>query len=160
EETVEGPETTLTQEGQLLGTPDFLAPEQIRDARDVDIRADLYALGCTFYFLLTGNVPFPRDTRMDKLDAQRFQEPVPLTTCRPNIPPAVATIVQRLMAKRPEDRFASPAALLSALDAITEESETPSFPWMETPVLEQRRPVSRTSARWPWLLGPLAGLLL
>lgn len=110
----------LTQDGALIGTPDFLSPEQSRNSRDADIRSDLYALGCTFYYLLTGRVPFPADTLSNKIWKQNFEEPTPIEQYRPDVPPGVVGIVRKLMAKKPEDRFQTPAALVAELDAPSE----------------------------------------
>src|SRR5205807_5080134 len=63
--------TTLTHEGAVMGTPDYLSPEQADEPHTVDIRSDLYSLGCTFYFLLTGQVPFPGGTLFNKLHRHR-----------------------------------------------------------------------------------------
>src|SRR5207244_9661104 len=90
--------TTLTQGGVVIGTADFIAPEQLEDPHGADIRADLYSLGCTFYFLLTGHVPFPGGTLLSKLDKQRWHDPTPLVNLRGDVPPAVARIVEKLMA--------------------------------------------------------------
>ena len=65
--------TTLTRDGSVIGTPDYIAPEQLENPHGADIRADLYSLGCTFYFLLTGQVPFPGGTLIQKLDRQRWE---------------------------------------------------------------------------------------
>jgi serine/threonine protein kinase len=108
-------ETALTQEGAVMGTPDFMAPEQATAAHEVDIRADLYSLGCTLYYLLTGKVPFPGGSMFDKLAKHRWQDPEPLEKYRPDTPPAVAAVVRRLMAKAPEDRYATPGDLAAAL---------------------------------------------
>jgi serine/threonine protein kinase len=107
--------STITYEGAFLGTPDFIAPEQAKDPRKVDHRADLYSLGCTFYFLLTGRVPFLAEVVAEKLYQHWTAEPVPLAELRPDVPPAVVAVVRRLMAKQPEDRFASAAELAAAL---------------------------------------------
>ena len=64
----------LTHEGQMLGTPDYIAPEQIRDARDADIRADIYSLGCTLYHLLTGGPPFQATSLYEILQAQHSMD--------------------------------------------------------------------------------------
>jgi serine/threonine protein kinase len=113
----ETPDTsrTLTLAGVVIGTPDFIAPEQARDAHTADIRADLYSLGCTFYYLLTGVVPFPEGTLIEKLLKHQMEQPVPLAGVRPDAPPAVCEVVSRLMAKRPEDRYRTPAEVADAL---------------------------------------------
>jgi serine/threonine-protein kinase len=159
EETAGGPTTTLTHEGQMLGTPDFVAPEQIMDASSVDIRADLYSLGCTFYFLLAGEVPFPRATLMHKLDAHRFEEPAPLAGCRPGLLQAVERIVRRLMAKRPNDRFATPAALVAALDCLAEPARASPPASAETFAFPPQRPTLLPTPGRRWILGVLAGVL-
>jgi serine/threonine protein kinase len=111
----EDAETPLTRTGALLGTPDFISPEQARDARSVDIRSDLYALGCTFYFLLTGRPPFPGGTDVQKVLRHQTEWPTPLEELRPHVPASVALIVQRLMQKRPEDRYQTPQELAEEL---------------------------------------------
>src|SRR5262249_23725951 len=73
------PGTILTRENSVMGTPDYLSPEQSRDLHKVDIRGDLYSLGCTFYFLLTGSVPFPGGTTLEKLIRHSTEAPRPIT---------------------------------------------------------------------------------
>jgi len=107
--------SALTQEGALMGTPDYIAPEQALSSHDADIRADIYSLGGTLYYLLTGKVPFPGGSLMEKLLKHQTDEPHPVESLRPDVPPAVAALVRRMMAKRPLDRFQTPAALASAL---------------------------------------------
>jgi hypothetical protein len=110
--------STLTRDGSVLGTPDYVAPEQLEDPHKADIRADLYSLGCTFYFLLSGRVPFPGGTLVQKLDRQRWETPPSVDQLRPEVPPAVAAVVRRLMAKHPDDRYRSPGDLAEALDQL------------------------------------------
>jgi Leucine-rich repeat (LRR) protein len=110
--------TTMTQEGVVMGTPDYIAPEQALDAHAADIRADLYSLGCTFYYLLAGHVPFPGGTFMEKINKHSFDEPTPLAELHPGIPVSVTEIVSKLMAKKPEDRFQTPGELAQALEAL------------------------------------------
>ncbi len=113
---------TLTQAGAVVGTPDYVSPEQARDSRSVDIRSDLYSLGCTLYFLLTARVPFPGGTPMEKLFKHQLEPCTPVEQLRPDLPPGVADAVGRLMAKNPADRPQTPAdaaRLLAPLAAQT-----------------------------------------
>ena len=110
--------STLTQGGAVIGTADYIAPEQLEDPHGADIRADLYSLGCTFYYLLTGQVPFPGGSLISKLDKQRWQVPTSVDELRVEIPAAVASVVRKLLAKKPADRFASPAELAHTLDEL------------------------------------------
>jgi serine/threonine-protein kinase len=96
--------TLLAQANAILGTPDYLAPEQARDVHGADARSDLYGLGGTLYFLLSGRVPFPGGTLAEKVVRHSCEEPEPLERLRPDVPPAVAAVVARLLAKRPGDR--------------------------------------------------------
>ncbi|MFO0928388.1 MAG: serine/threonine-protein kinase [Gemmataceae bacterium] len=102
--------------GELLcGTPDYLPPERGLAPEYCDIRGDLYSLGCTFYQLLTGRVPFPGGGWTGKLLRHRLEEPTPVDLLRPETPPAVAAVVARLMARDPDTRYPDPAALLGDL---------------------------------------------
>jgi serine/threonine-protein kinase len=114
----------------VLGTPDYLSPEQARDIQAVDIRSDLYSLGCTFYYLLAGQVPFPGGSPLDKLTRHANDQPVPVEELRPVVPPGVAAIVRRLMAKSPDDRFRTPEELA---DALTRFSELHPVTWTAKP---------------------------
>jgi len=108
----------LTVAGKVVGTVDFLAPEQARDPSNVDIRADLYSLGCTFYFLLTGHAPFDGATVTNKLFKHALEEPQPVEELRPDVPGPVLAVVRRLMAKRPDDRFQTPAEVAAVLEDV------------------------------------------
>jgi formylglycine-generating enzyme required for sulfatase activity/tRNA A-37 threonylcarbamoyl transferase component Bud32 len=110
----------MTELGAMMGTPDFLAPEQATDARSVDIRADLYSLGCTLYYLLAGEVPFPAPTIAEKLVGHQLREPRPLRVNRPDVPENIVAVVARLMAKKPEDRYQTPTEVAEALGVIVE----------------------------------------
>lgn len=107
--------STLTQEGSVMGTLDYVSPEQAISAHTVDIRSDLYSLGCTFHFLLTGQVPFPGGAAMEKLSKHAFHEPTPVDQLRKDVPAGVAAVVRKLMAKKPDERFQTPAELAVAL---------------------------------------------
>jgi serine/threonine-protein kinase len=117
----------LTQEGAVMGTPDYIAPEQARDAKNTDVRSDLYSLGCTLYHLLTGRVPFPETSFTGKLLAHQLDEPPALRQLRPEVHEAVAAVVERLMAKRPEDRYQTPAEAAAALaEAVSRLPQPPA----------------------------------
>ncbi len=105
----------LTREGQMLGTPDYIAPEQIRDSQSADIRADIYSLGCTFYFLLTGGPPFDGDKLWDLYQAHLSRDAAPLNLARPEVPATLAALVAKMMAKEPADRFQTPGEVAAAL---------------------------------------------
>jgi serine/threonine-protein kinase len=104
-------------ESDALGTPDFVAPELAHDPRLADHRADLYSLGCTFYFLLTGRPPFPDGTAQEKVRRHQFEPPVWVGQLRPDVPPAVAEIVHRLLAKDPNVRYQTAGAVAARLAA-------------------------------------------
>ncbi|GIW81220.1 MAG: hypothetical protein KatS3mg105_3027 [Gemmatales bacterium] len=105
----------LTMEGVMIGTPDFLAPEQARRPREVDIRADIYSLGCTLFFLLAGEVPYPGRTIMEKLLAHQQAEPDWSKAFPYDEPEGLINIVWKMMAKKPEDRYQTPAEVAAAL---------------------------------------------
>ena len=105
----------LTVEGFVIGTPDFLAPEQARNPATVDIRADIYALGGTLFYILTGKVPFDGANATEKL-MRHCTSPIPSArTSRPDLPPHLDHIIAWCLAKRPEDRPQTPVALAAAL---------------------------------------------
>ena len=105
----------LTNEGQMLGTPHYIAPEQTTDARHADTRADIYSLGCTLYYLLTGSPPFDGAGLYDILQAHHSREALPLNLARPDVPVEVAAIVAKMMSKEPDRRFQEPKDIAQAL---------------------------------------------
>jgi serine/threonine protein kinase len=108
-------ESGLTHEGQMLGTPDYIAPEQIRDARSADIRADIYSLACTLFYLLAGRPPFRGDSLWDLYQAHFSMDASPLNLLRPEVPVELAALVAKMMAKEPERRFQTPGEVAEAL---------------------------------------------
>jgi serine/threonine protein kinase len=117
-------DTALTQTGQVLGTPAFMAPEQITGAQATDIRADVYSLGCTLYFLLAGEPPF-RGGMHSLLYAHAHQDAVPLDQVRPDVPAGLAAVVARMMAKDPADRYQTPAEVAKALAPFVKPGSAP-----------------------------------
>jgi tRNA A-37 threonylcarbamoyl transferase component Bud32 len=117
--------STLTQAGAVMGTPDYIAPEQALEPHTVDIRADLYSLGCTFYFLLTGRPPFPTGTLLQKLNKHQHENPPAVEALRSDVPLGVAGVVRKLMAKNPEDRYRTPAEVAAALAVGANEDRRP-----------------------------------
>lgn len=100
----------------VLGTADYVAPEQVANSHSVDIRADIYALGATFYFLLAGHPPFPTGTVSQKLLWHRTKDPTPIRQIRPEVPDNLAVIIGKMMAKDPKARFQTPAQVAAELD--------------------------------------------
>jgi serine/threonine-protein kinase len=107
---------TDSDDSGLAGTPDYMAPETAQDSRCADIRSDLYSLGCTFYFLLTGQVPYPGGGWPEKLLRHQLDSAPSVYVMRPDVPPEVSAILQCLMAKDPANRFATPADAAMALE--------------------------------------------
>jgi len=93
----------------VVGTADYMAPEAADDCRKTDIRSDIYGLGCTFYFCLTGRPPFPDCTLEQKLVCHQIRQPQLLRTLRPDLPKELVAVIDKMMAKRPRDRFQTPA---------------------------------------------------
>lgn len=111
----------LTSAGIIMGTPDFIAPEQTRDASAVDHRADIYSLGCTFFYLLAGRVPFPNEdyaSGIDKIIGHRSDEPKLPEKVASTLPSGVMEILDKMIAKDPEDRYQSAAEVVQALQTF------------------------------------------
>jgi formylglycine-generating enzyme required for sulfatase activity/serine/threonine protein kinase len=136
----------LTREGQMLGTPDYIAPEQIRDAQSADIRADIYSLGCTFYCLLCGRPPFSGDHLWDLYQAHFSMEARPIGAVRPEIPSQLSALVTKMMAKDPSARFQTPGDVAQALlPFFKKPGETAKGSTVELPVAEME-PLKRETA--------------
>jgi len=108
----------LTRSGEFVGTPNYTSPEQAEDCRKADVRSDLYSLGATLYFLLTGEVPFPTGNVMQRLREQVTEPPPSPAALRPAVPPGVDRVVRRLLAREPSERFQTPAELIDTLSAV------------------------------------------
>jgi hypothetical protein len=109
----------LTEVGTLMGTADFIAPEQANDPRQADSRADIYSLGCTFYHLLAGHAPFPKGSAVEKLAAHAERTPEPLAKLRSDVPSGLTRIIDRMTAKDPAQRYQSPGEVAEAMKPFT-----------------------------------------
>jgi serine/threonine protein kinase len=120
----------LTATGQTMGTADYMAPEQAAAMHSVDIRADLYSLGCTLYYLLAGRPPFHGPAYLTDWSKQNAhaREPVPpIRQRRPEVPEGVAAVLDRLLAKDPARRFQTPAEVASVLTSLAVGSRLPAL---------------------------------
>jgi serine/threonine protein kinase len=114
---------TKKYDENVLGTADYLAPEQALDSHNVDVRADIYSLGATFYFCLTGNTPFNEGTVAQKLIWHQTRQPKPVQSLRGDVPDEMAAIIDRMMAKEPAKRYSNPAEIAQDL-----------VPWTQHPI--------------------------
>ncbi len=164
------PPGELTSSGQIMGTADYMAPEQVSDSHRVDIRADIYSLGCTLYKLLTGEVLFggpEYESPFEKMSAQVLKAPPPLRRLRPDAPAALTAVVERMLAKKPADRYATPAEVAAVLGPLTagndlgalwdEEAAPQAAPAEARAWNEQRR---RQKRRLAWGAIGIGGALL
>jgi len=106
---------TIKHDEKVLGTADYLAPEQAVDSHAVDERADIYSLGCTLYFSLMGHPPFTDGTLVQRLLAHQTKSPPPIRKQRPDVPESLVAIVEKMMQKRKDDRYQSAAEVAAAL---------------------------------------------
>lgn len=120
----------VTPQDQLMGTPDYMAPEQALNFHSADTRADVYSLGCTLFYLLTGRPPFPAGMLAEKLLQHQQMSPPDLRKLRPDVPPGLPRVLSKCLAKRPKDRYQTPGALAEALAALERPGVVPR--WLES----------------------------
>jgi serine/threonine-protein kinase len=149
----------LTASGVTLGTFDYISPEQARDPRAADVRSDLYSLGCTLYFMLTGRPPFPQGTVLQKLLQHQGDEPSDPREVRPDLPEELVQILRRTMAKSPAQRYQSPRALIADLSGLASRLNlplaAPDAAWLPAPA----PPKFDWARQLNWAL-PVAALLV
>jgi serine/threonine protein kinase len=126
--------TKKYDEKSVLGTADYVAPEQTVNSHEVDVRADIYSLGATFYFLLAGHPPFPEGTISQKLIAHQTKNPTPIRQLRPEVPVEVAAILEKMMAKNLDERYQTPNEVYDALLPLVQQP-IPLPPDDEMPLL-------------------------
>ncbi len=135
----------LTVAGAIMGTPDFISPEQARDARQVDGRSDIYSLGMTLYYLLAGRAPFGEGSAIEKLKKQAEAEPEPLSRFREDVPAELENIIHRMTAKKPAERFQSPQEVADALQPFASELPIVSKP---QPAPQKTRAAGGSIVKW------------
>jgi len=106
----------LTATGQVMGTPDYMAPEQARNSRSADIRSDIFSLGCTLFRALTGRVPFSGQSAVEKLMARNLEDAPPLETMMLGAPAGLSAVVAKMLARDPAARFQTPREVVQALE--------------------------------------------
>lgn len=139
----------LTSDGQFLGTVDFASPEQWESTRDIDIRSDIYSLGCTFYYLLAGQSPFPSSkfsTIIQQMWAHSQAPLPPIREIRSDVPQEIVAIVERMMAKKAEDRFATPGQVAEALTPFVTDCDLAEFVRTARRTTTSRLDLSRISS--------------
>jgi urea transport system substrate-binding protein len=142
-------EGQITSSGQFLGTLDYIAPEQCDNSHAVDIRADIYSLGCTLYHLLEGSPPFATpgfSSPYQKLKAHAEVSAAPICQRRPDVPEQLAMVVARMLAKDRDDRFAIPAEIVAALHPFAVGADLPSLLRAENSRLAPMAPAVHTSS--------------
>ena len=134
------PASGITTSGMAIGTPAYMAPEQLAGDPAADHRIDIYAVGLLAYELLTGESPFTGPSPQATLAAQLTRDPEPLYQCRPDVPPALSAIIMQCLAKEPSQRPPTAEALMTALDSITTSSgEIKTAATQVLPAVERRR---------------------
>jgi serine/threonine-protein kinase len=158
---------TDAEKRSLIGTADFVAPEQALDPTLADIRSDIYSLGCSLFYLLTGQPPFGGTSVMQKLLQHQEAERPSLKASRPDVPEELDTLIRRMMARDPRDRFAIPLLVVAPLRRFTAiaggcgstsllGSSQPLRPAAPGTVLNLPRPLTQTSIARPGTDGNLA----
>jgi serine/threonine protein kinase len=154
-----------TQSGQIMGTPDYIAPEQAEDAKHADIRADIFSLGCTLFHLLTGQLPFRGDSVMAKLSARLKSEAPSVRTLRPEVPPELEAMIAKMLARDPAARPQTPEEIATTLIPFARKDAAVSAAHKPTESLPQtidfksaadRNPTSKTDAAFQEFLDGLA----
>ncbi|HEX3871269.1 MAG TPA: serine/threonine-protein kinase [Pirellulales bacterium] len=149
----------LTASGVTLGTFDYISPEQARDPRCADVRSDIYSLGCTLYFMLTTRPPFPEGTVLQKLLQHSSDEPPDPREFNPEVSDDVASVVRRMLAKNPRQRYQHPRELIDDLLVLAEGLGLPSTAWGVALPVSGSGDRSTMLRHLPWAI-PVAALIV
>lgn len=157
---VDQPDQDITASGITLGTFDYISPEQAFDPRSADVRSDLYSLGCSVFFMLTGQPPFPHGTMLQKILRHQSDEPPDARTFRSDLPAELCRVMNRLLAKNPTDRYQQPGDLIVELVSLGRQlgmiaPTSVNVDW----TLPSQPAVRPWERHLPWLL-PLATLVV
>jgi serine/threonine-protein kinase len=156
---VESSSEDLTASGVTLGTFDYISPEQARDPRSADVRSDIYSLGCTLYYMLAGQPPFPEGTALQKLLRHNSDEPPDLRLFRPELAPPVTALMGKMLAKRPSQRQQSADELVAEIARVAEQVGLSSVLSRSKVVLPLPQPQSQFWARTAQVVVAIAVLL-
>ncbi len=141
----------LTASGVTLGTFDYISPEQARDPRQADVRSDLYSLGCTLFFMLTGRPPFPVGTVLQKLLSHSSVPPPDPRQFRDDVPAELAAVVLKLLAKSPADRYQTPSELVAELVLLAEQLGIAFIGFRPAVVVAPASPTPQWRQTLPWV---------
>jgi serine/threonine protein kinase/N-acetylneuraminic acid mutarotase len=139
--------TRLTQLGRIVGTVDYIAPEQAENARTADIRADIYSLGCTLFYLLTGKPPFSGADAVERITARVLGDVPSVRDARPEVSPALERVLAKMMARNPAERYQTPGEVAKALAPHTRDEKQVRPPPAPRP---EPAPEPAAPARSPW----------
>jgi serine/threonine-protein kinase len=120
QESAELSQPALTKLGTVMGTADYMAPEQAISSSKADARSDIYGLGCTLYYMLAAEPPYPGGNAVEKMLKHQLDRAPPIEKRRPDVPPAMARVLERMMAKKPDERYQSADELVAALSGLAE----------------------------------------
>jgi serine/threonine-protein kinase len=144
--------TFATADGIAVGTVDYMSPEQAC-GKEVDGRSDLFSLGCSMYHLISGRLPFPGESPIDRLGKRISGRPTPITEVRPDLPPGLAPVIDKLLAHKPADRYQTAQDVVEALEALTRPRKKPApaapSPVAKRPIAPSAQPAPQAAALAP-----------
>jgi serine/threonine-protein kinase len=157
---VESSSEDLTASGVMLGTFDYISPEQARDPRSADVRSDIYSLGCTLYFMLAARPPFPEGTAVQKLLKHNSEDPPDLRLFQPGLPTGATALVSRMLAKRPSQRPQTPQDLIAEILALAHQLGLGGLSRRSSVTVTTAQPAGSIWSRVLPILVPVAAMVL